>query len=67
MPPPGLDLQNLNPANLYNIAAGLGDLINERGLNQQAMTALMTNAKNLLEFLKKPSESETAAVNTFDD
>lgn len=65
--PPGLDLQNLNPANFGNIAAGLGNLINERGLNQQAMNALMTNAKKLLGFLQRPGESSIALVNKIDD
>ena len=65
--PPHLDLQNLNPANLGNIAAGFGKLINERGLNQQIMNALMTNANKLLEFLKRPGESSIAIVNITDD
>ena len=63
MPPPRLDLQELKPAKLGNIAAGLGNLINERGLNQQAMNAFMTNGKKLLEFLKRPGESGVASVN----
>lgn len=48
-------------------AAGLGSFINERGLDQQAMNALMTYAKTLLHFLKKPSESGTEAIDTLDD
>ncbi|CAF9932112.1 hypothetical protein IMSHALPRED_008800 [Imshaugia aleurites] len=54
MPSPHLNLQSLHPANLKNIPAGLGNLVNERGFNQQVITGLMTNAKKLLEFLKQP-------------
>lgn len=66
MPPP-LDLQNLNPANFGNIAAGLGNLIKERGFNQQVMNAVMANAKNLLDFLKEPGDSGTEAIDILDD
>ena len=67
MPEPHLNLQKLNSENFKNITAGLGNLITQRGLNQQAMNALMTNAKNLLEFLKKPSESGNEVVNAQGD
>lgn len=62
MPLPGLTLKKLSPANFGNVVAGLGNRINERSLNQRAMTAVATNAKKLLEFLKKPSESDIAAM-----
>lgn len=64
MPSPHLNLQSLHPANLKNIPAGLGNLVNERGFNQQVITGLMTNAKKLLEFLKQPSESGVKAAPT---
>ena len=57
MPPPRLELQNLNLADYDNIVAGLGDLTNERNLPQQFMNGLMTNAKKLLEFFKKPQQA----------
>lgn len=48
MPPPplGLDLQTLNPANLGDIAAGLGKVISN--LHQQAMDVVTTNVNDLL-------------------
>ena len=57
MPPPRLDLQNMNPLDYGNIVAGLGDLTNERNLPQQFMNGVMTNTKKFLEFLKKPQQA----------
>lgn len=56
MPTPRLDPQNpnLTLADHDNIVATLGALTNERNLPQQFMNGVMTNAKKLLEFLKKP-------------
>ena len=57
MPPPHLDLQNLNSADYDNIVAGLGDLTNERNVPQGFMNGAMTNAKKLLEVLKNPQQA----------
>ena len=66
MPTPHLDLQNLNidPADYENIVNGLGPLTNERNLPQQFMNGAMTNAKKLLEFLKKPGKFEIEILTT---
>ncbi|KAM0797951.1 hypothetical protein BDR22DRAFT_891725 [Usnea florida] len=62
MPPPPLDLQNMDPLDYDNIVAGLGDLTNERNLPQQFMNGVMTNTKKSLEFLKKPQEATDGLV-----